>query len=49
MAMKQPNLRTLAVLAISRILLGFAVLLGVILAAAAAGLALRAFILAAGL
>lgn len=49
MAMKQPNVRTLAVLAISRIFIGLGALLGVIIVAAIAGAAVRVFILAAGL
>lgn len=47
--MKQPTLRALVVLAASRLILGTAALVGVLAIAIALGLAVRLFLLAAGL
>lgn len=48
MAVKEPSLRSLVVLAASRVILGLAALVGLILIAGAAGLAVRLFTIAAG-
>lgn len=48
MAVKEPSLRSLVVFAASRLLLGLAALVGLVVFAGAAGLAVRLFTIAAG-
>lgn len=48
MAVKEPNVRSLVVYAVSRVLLGIGALIGLIIAAGALGLAWRLFTIAAG-